>query len=301
MINTRRSPVWLNTQPALRTWYSSGLGQSIATELDRHLDTILPRIFGYQGLQLGGIADSMGLLEKAGIHRKIIIDCPTAVAAEQRSSLESSSPEESGPHHSETHAPSDRNSHATPVTDVNADVISLPIASDVMKLVIMPHTLDFCHQPHQALREADRVLTDDGQMVIIGFNPMGLFGVGRWLRGWQDAAPWNGHFFSRSRVTEWLSVLNYQVMDSTCLYLRPPINSASLLSVMGRIESLQPWLGGLGAVYVLHARKQTLPMTLARYQRRRQAAGLRVTGFASTSNQRQVIDIRDHRDPGADT
>ena len=322
MFNNKRSPVWIDAQPALRTWYASGLGQSIVEELTLHMDTILPRIFGYQGVQVGTLptrassssashgqagntpqqgedstdsrragaklVDRDGprpvndsspargetgknadpgteLLYRAGIHRKIILDSPGSLAG----------------------ADSQTN-------QVGADAISLPIASDVMKLVILPHTLDFCHQPHQALREADRVLTDDGQMVIIGFNPFSQFGLGHLLNGWRDKTPWNGHFFSRGRVTEWLSVLNYRVLDSTCLYLRPPVNRQWVQNSLARVERLQPWMGAVGAVYVLHARKQTVPFTWVRAQRRRQRAGVPVTGYARATNTCRTIHLADH-------
>lgn len=241
----RRQPIWTESQTPLHEWYASGLGQSILGELECHLDGILPGIFGYQGLQIGSLAPGQNLLEKAGIHRGIRVDSTGGTA------------------------------------DAGADVLNLPIASDVMKLVVLPHTLDFCHQPHQALREADRVLTDDGQIVLVGFNPLSLYGVGHTLLGWRDTAPWNGQFYSRRRVTEWLSVLDYRVLDSTCLYVRPPINSLKLQRKMSALEKLQPWIGAIGALYVLHARKQTVPMTMVRRQWRRSRPGISVGGLAA--------------------
>lgn len=248
MTGNNRPPVWTNSQIPLRAWYASGLGQSILVELDTHLDVILPRIFGYQGLQIGNLSDNCQLLQKAGIHRSVMLDCPGIPS------------------------------------DISADALSLPIASDIMKLVVLPHTLDFCNHPHQVLREADRVLTDDGQIVIIGFNPYSLFGVVHQLLGWRGNAPWNGQFFSRRRITEWLSVLNYQVLNSSCLFVRPPLRSSIIQSRLARLERLQPWIGGIGGVYVLHARKQTIPMTLARRQRRLQRTGIAVGSFAKAAN-----------------
>jgi len=244
----RHDPIWTESQSSLHEWYASGLGQSILGELDCHLDSILPGIFGYQGLQIGTLELGRNLLEKAGIHRGIRIDCADSGA------------------------------------DIDADVLNLPIASDVMKLVVLPHTLDFCHQPHQALREADRVLTDDGQIVLIGFNPLSLYGLGHTLLGWRGHAPWNGQFYSRRRVTEWLSVLDYRVLNSTCLYVRPPVNSVKLQRKLAAVEKLQPWIGAVGALYVLHARKQTIPMTLARRQWRRSRAGISVGGLAANQH-----------------
>jgi len=247
-LQTQAAPVWIESQVRLHQWYSSGLGQSILGEIDRHLDSILPGIFGYQGLQIGTLTPQHNLLDKAGIHRRICLDSGSCAA------------------------------------DITADVLNLPIASDVMKLVVLPHTLDFCHQPHQALREADRVLTDDGQIVLIGFNPFSLFGARHGLFGWRGNSPWNGQFFSRRRITEWLSVLDYRVLDSSCLYIRPPLNSVKLQRKLSGLEKLQPWIGAIGGLYVLHARKQTLPMTMARRQWRRQRSALAVGGLAANQH-----------------
>lgn len=282
MINDMRTPLWTDAHPQLRTWYASELGQSIADELSLHLDTILPRIFGYQGLQVGSLTTTQTdedtnvesvteLLHKAGIHRKILLDSPRLLECTD-----------------ERHA-----------ADAGADAVSLPIANSVMKLVILPHTLDFCHRPHQALREADRVLSDDGQIVIIGFNPYSQFGLGNVLRRWRGKPPWNGHFFSRSRITDWLSVLNYQVLESRCFYLRPPINGRWAVYGLNRLEKLQPWFGAVGAVYLLHARKRTIPLTMVRAQRRIHRTGVPVTSFArtATSNRNLELARRSNRKP----
>lgn len=243
-----RSPVWTDSRLEVREWYASALGQSILDELGPHLDVVLPGIFGYQGLQIGDLTPEFPVLERAGIHRALKLDAPTISA------------------------------------DIQADVLNLPIASDVMKLVVLPHTLDFCHQPHQALRETDRVLSDDGQIVIIGFNPFSQMGIGHAMLGWRSLPPWSGQFFSRRRVTEWLSVLNYRLLDSQCVYVRPPIDSVSFQHRLRPLERFRPWLGAVGSVYVLHARKQTFPMTPARRQWRRKTTGITVGSFAKSSD-----------------
>jgi len=158
------------------------------------------------------------------------------------------------------------------------------IASDTMKLVVLWHTLDFCDNPHQALREADRVLTEDGQLIIIGFNPVSAFGLRHLLTGWRKRSPWYGRFYSRWRLKDWLSVLDYAVLHSEAAFIRPPINSERLLRRLRRLERLQPWLGGIGGVYILQARKQTIPMTLARRQWRRQRSGVSVGTVTSNAD-----------------
>lgn len=227
----RQGPVWLDAQAPLAQWYASGLGQSIAERLEIELDTLLGDVFGYQGLQVGNLVPGMHLLSGAGLQRHLTLDAPGNQA------------------------------------DIHADVQALPVASETMKAVAFFHTLDFCSNPHQALREADRVLTEDGQLIIIGFNPYSAFGLRHALTGWRRKEPWNGRFYARHRVSDWLSVLDYRVLDSSAMFIRPPFNSDRVLRGLVKLEGLQRWVGGIGGLYIMRARKQTLPMTMMRQWR----------------------------------
>lgn len=281
----KQLPIWVDSQPSLSEWYSSALGQSILEQLERHLDDTLPAVFGYQGLQLGRLGGS-SLLEKAGIHRSLVLESPKSSQIE----AVPEAPDDASDDDSDSSAAP----NPTPKADLTADVLNLPIASDVMKIVVLPHTLDFCSDPYQALREADRVLTGDGHMIIIGFSPWSLFGLRRSIR-WRRNVPWNGRFYSRNRVSDWLSVLNYQVHESEAFFLRPPLQSAKVLAKMRMLEKTQRWLGLLGGLYMLHARKQTLPLTPAKRvwlpQRSRIQVGsfvrVREPGAASTAAREQ--------------
>ena len=55
---------------------------------------------------------------------------------------------------------------------LRAEPTHLPLATHSMDLVALPHVLEFSAHPHQILREAERVLRPEGQIVISGFNPL---------------------------------------------------------------------------------------------------------------------------------
>ena len=243
---SRSRPVWLEAQAPLAQWYASGLGQSIARHLEAELSNRLDDVFGYQGLQVGNLVPGMNLLEGAGLQRRLVLDAPGAPA------------------------------------DIHSDVLALPVASSTMKAVAFFHTLDFCNNPHQALREANRVLTDDGQLIIVGFNPYSVFGARHALTAWTRREPWNGKFYARHRVSDWLSVLDYRVLDSTAMFMRPPINSERVLKRLAKLENLNRWLGGIGGIYIMRARKQTIPMTMLRQRAGRSRKSLAASSFART-------------------
>jgi len=62
-----------------------------------------------------------------------------------------------------------------PGAGVAGDPLQLPLASQSVDLLALPHVLEFHHNPHEVLREAERVLMPEGQVVISGFNTVSLW------------------------------------------------------------------------------------------------------------------------------
>lgn len=279
-------PDWVESQPQLQAWYSSELGQSILNPMMDRLDHILPTVFGYQGLQLGELNQERSFFDSAGIHRPLVLAAPDRPADQSTSSALPNITSSTG-----SSTASSRSS-----AQFSGDVMNLPIASDVMKLVIMPHTLDFCADPYQALREADRILTNDGHIIIIGFSPWSFFGLRKALIRWKRQVPWNARFYPRNRVTDWLSVLSYRVDYKQAFFLRPPIRSPRILKRLQVLEKNQRWLGFFGAVYLLHAKKQTIPLIPAKRlwlpHRSRLEAGSLARVRDTNANAVKVVELR---------
>src|SRR5690606_41680254 len=59
----------------------------------------------------------------------------------------------------------------------------LPFDTQSIDLIVMPHTLEWCADPHQVLREVERVLMPEGRVVLTGFNPYSLWGLRESLPG----------------------------------------------------------------------------------------------------------------------
>ena len=55
----------------------------------------------------------------------------------------------------------------------------LPFDAQSIDLILLPHALEFIDNPHEVLREVDRVLRPEGRVLILGFNPWSLFGLRR--------------------------------------------------------------------------------------------------------------------------
>ena len=164
-----------------------------------------------------------------------------------------------------------------------------PVMTDTVDAIVLPHSLELSRDPHQVLREADRCLIPDGQLVIFGFNPRSLWGVRRFLSRTSDRLPWGGRFISLSRVMDWLSLLGFDTLHTRYLLHRPPLQNPRMLE---RLKFLEPSAGNgrmlLAGAYMLVARKRTVIMTPIRPVRssRRQLFPVRVPGPTPRSSRR---------------
>jgi SAM-dependent methyltransferase len=132
----------------------------------------------------------------------------------------------------------------------------LALPNDSIDLAILHHTLDFASHPHQALREASRVLRGGGHMVIVGFNPVSLWGWRR-LMAKRPAGPWQGRFLSRRRIEDWLGVLDFVVEEKQLGFYRPPFQNPGILARFAALDrfGVRRGIPG-GAFYVMVAEKR---------------------------------------------
>ncbi len=105
---------------------------------------------------------------------------------------------------------------------VVCDADELPFPGDSMDLVVLHHTADFSPYPHEALREAARVLRGEGTIALVGFNPVSAWGVRR-LISRHRGGPWGGRFLLRRRMEDWLHLLGFQVEVSVTRFFHLPL------------------------------------------------------------------------------
>jgi SAM-dependent methyltransferase len=158
---------------------------------------------------------------------------------------------------------------------------ALPFPSQSLDLVVLPHALEMARDPHDTLREVERVLLPEGRVVIIGLNPTSLWGlrqsVGRLRRriglGERLYLPRSGDFIGYWRARDWLRLLGFEVERARFGCWRPPVNSALWLERLGWMDRWgERWWPVFGAVYFLVAVKRVRGMRLVGLARRRGAA-----------------------------
>ncbi len=215
---------------SLRLWQSVQPGLRV-TEAERDvLSGMVSDLFGYQLLQLGPLGRDMDHLANCPIRQKILV---------------SYADEEPQPELLVAHPQ------------------HLPVASDSVDAVILPHTLDFSPDPHQVLREVERVLIPHGRMIIVGFNPFSLWGAWHLFGRRRGNVPWCGHFLSYPRLNDWLTLMGFDVERMDVMEFRPPTRSLRLEAIERLGRRFWPMLAG---VYTVRAVKRVSRVTPIRQQ-----------------------------------
>jgi SAM-dependent methyltransferase len=223
----------LAARRGLRQWFATVPGAEILEAERQALDQILPNLFGYHLLQVG-IPAHVNLVESSRISHCMVLDDTPPSATRGDAAL-----------------------HC-----LYAEAGALPVASDSLDVLLLPHTLELEANPHEVLREADRTLVPEGHVVILGFNPWSLWGLWRLLTGWRQRAPWCCRFFSINRIKDWLALLGFDTLHVRTYFFRPPFQSAGIMRRFRFLERAgERWWPILGGGYVLVARKRVSTLT----------------------------------------
>lgn len=227
----------------LSDWYGQPLGQALAAAEQSILDDLLPNIFGYHLLQAGHGPRAVYGASRI-LHRAMLASAQDVGGGEAAAC---------------------------------GDPEALPVAADTLDALILHHALEFAGDPRQVLREAERVLVAEGQLVLIGFNPYSLWGLWRRLRFRRRSVPWCGRFIGLPRIKDWLSLLGFEVVQVRHGFYGPPLGRAGLLGRLGLLERWgRRWWPVLGGMYVVSARKKVMTLTpiKPRWRPRRARVGL---------------------------
>ena len=144
-----------------------------------------------------------------------------------------------------------------------ADPLQLPLASQSVDLVVLPHVLESHHNPHEVLRETERVLRPEGQAVISGFNPLSLWRARQLFTPRHAGVPWDARFIGLMRLRDWLRVLGFELNGGALGCYAPPFRQRLWQERFAFMEKAGArWWPLAGAVYVLRAVKRVHGMRI---------------------------------------
>jgi SAM-dependent methyltransferase len=149
-----------------------------------------------------------------------------------------------------------------PGAAVAADPLQIPLESQSLDLVALPHVLEGHHNPHDVLREAERVLRPEGQIILSGFNTASLWRL-RQAFTKRDDAPWDARFIGLMRLREWLRVLGFELNGGMFGCYAPPFRDKLWLERFAFMEKAGArWWPIAGGMYVVRAIKRVHGMRI---------------------------------------
>jgi SAM-dependent methyltransferase len=209
-------------------WIQSGTGIALLREESCQVANAFESIFGDQFLQIGAWGEGQLFRQFARTRRYAVVAARPA-----------------------------------PGVDLISAPEQLAIAPDSIDAVFLPHTLETAEDPHDVLREVDRILRPDGHLVVLGFNPWGWWGMRHYLS--RRRFPAGGRrMISEYRLHDWLRLLDYQLDPARFFHFAPPVyRTQSMPEPVGDRRIRRRW-HPLASCYLLVARREMLTMTRVR-------------------------------------
>ena len=198
-------------------WYATPLGRYLLERERAYFDKSVVDVFGYNAFQLG--LSGIDLLRASRILLRCRVDLDSAA-------------------------------------ELRADFRDLPIASNSVDLVLLPHVLEFNQNPHQILREVARVLRPEAHVLIACFNLWSLWGMRRAF-GPKRGYPWNGRFLHLTRLKDWCALLGLEIVAGQVACYVPPCATEKWLGRFAFMDAAgDRWWPIGGSVYFLEAVKR---------------------------------------------
>ena len=209
---------------SLSEWFETPLGQYLLQQEQDYFDKTVADVFGFNAVQLGLAPHDFLRMSRI----------PQRFASDRDGTVK-----------------------------VRLDFPQLPFATNSIDLLLLPHVLEFSQNPHQILREAERVLMPEGQLIICGFNPRSLWGLLRILWRKSGGYPWRGRFIALPRLKDWLALLGFEMAAGRLGCYVPPFRQEKWLRRFRFLEAAgDRWWAIAGGVYFLQAVKRVQGLRL---------------------------------------
>lgn len=156
-----------------------------------------------------------------------------------------------------THVDTLRSVCAAPVEDREAglcfDGARMPLATGSVDLFVLVFALEFSPSPHALLREACRVMSDRGVLLIVGQSPYGAAAAKRVLGASGGCLPHGSTLLRPGRLRDWLALLDLELVTQEAFGVGWPARGQAR-------STAARWMADC---YMLRARKRVAAQTPA--------------------------------------
>ena len=220
-----RSALSETKPPYPSSWAALSQGEQIRLELESACAPIVERVFGYHFVRLGNLSSEIDIRTCPIKHIVNITD-----AAHEK-------------------------------TNVRGISRELPLQQNSVDAFLLAAELDFAQDPHQILREVDRAITANGQLIVAGFNPYSLAGLLKYLPINKGNVLHQGRFFTSARIKDWLQLLGFEIVEQENVMYSSLFANQRFLPGSKVQLFCKRYLPAFSSMYILVARKREIPLS----------------------------------------
>lgn len=206
----------------LNEWFHSPKGRKLASAISEQLEDLLPRYYGVHLVQFG-LEEHGNWLSSSQINNQHILTTFL--------------------------------SHRPHAVIAKLEGRYLPFESESVSLIVLPLTLELVSQRQLFLQEINRVLTQDGRVLIIGLNPHGILGLRKKFRRTVLGIEKRKTLLSLVKLNKLLSTASFSLTHthffSYTPFLKLNRKSSFFFEQLGKM--LWPYPGNF---YILEAKKK---------------------------------------------
>jgi hypothetical protein len=235
----------------LNAWYKTGLGRHILATERSYLERVLPKIFGYHLVQVGGPVDFSMTSSSPIAHQVHTGPLPTHQRSQQH---------------------------------VFSDEGDLPFLPNSVDLFVVPHFLECIHRPEHCIADICEALVMGGHVVVLGWNPYSLLALSYQAR-WVSSLPQGMHWPSSGALKQWFRRMNCVVQSEVSYFFGPPLKRRAHLRHSHMIDTIGQFLcPQLGGGYCIVFKKEAQVPQRVTKQWRRSKQFVTVRGLTEPAN-----------------
>lgn len=214
-----------------RAWFEKPVGKRFLEMECQKINAIIPTLFGYDAVLIGEPNFSVCMQNSTIKHQYIVNDDLALIPKDTEGFI---------------HSRLDR----------------LPIGSSLIDVVYLAHSLEFSANPHEVLREAQRILRADGHLLVSMFNPFSFWGAWRDIAKYGKNILWKSNFMSIVKLKDWLALLGFDIIRVNYFAFNLPLNKTNYSHNLSMLERYgQKYELPFGSAYIIEASKRVIPLT----------------------------------------
>ena len=270
------------------SWDDFPAGEHIRDAVNTVCSDYAERIFGYHFAKLGSLSAEINLNTSPIRHHINQVPFDNQFGCQLDDNTASNNTSDNNVASSQSQDVS-RESTISRENTIVGQSHSLPFSENSIDGFLLANELDFAQDPHEILREVDRVITQNGYVIISGFNPLSLAGIAKFLPVKRGNILHDARFFTSYRIKDWLQLLGFEIVEQrqvlfSTLFFQQRWKGAAKLQHY--LASYLPWCS---AVYVILAKKRVIPMTAIKPKRNLKPRFSAVGASARTSTVNRTL------------